>query len=42
MKLHIEDLEKIEILKELSPGCYDYYKKTLTSAGDNNKWLMIP
>ncbi len=38
MKLHKEDLEKIEteILKELSPACYDYYKRTLAAVGDKN------
>ena len=35
MKLHKEDLEKIEteILKELSPACYEYYYKNLEKGG---------
>tara|TARA_R100001530_G_scaffold23993_1_gene19513 strand:+ start:40 stop:168 length:129 start_codon:yes stop_codon:yes gene_type:complete len=42
MKLHKEDLEKIEteILKELSPACYEYYKKTL-KAKKEEKWLQL-
>ena len=35
MKLHKEDLEKIELLRELSPGCYKNYKNLLSGESYN-------
>tara|TARA_R100001530_G_scaffold58698_1_gene42632 strand:+ start:1735 stop:1866 length:132 start_codon:yes stop_codon:yes gene_type:complete len=35
MKLHKEDLEKIELLRELSPGCYKNYKNLLNDRSYN-------